>query len=133
MKDKDTGIRASDAERDHTAGQLKRHHLDGRLTSEEYAERLDTALTARTRAALHQLLADLPPLAEPEPPAPPSPALPWWRGIHPVAAIFALMATLWLAGWVFGGHPHGFFPVWPLLIWGFFLFRWGPRRLRPRR
>jgi len=131
MNDNDTGIRASDAERDRTAEQLKRHYLDGRLTSEEYAERLDAALNARTRAALHQLLADLPPLVEPQ--APPS-ARPWWRGVHPLAAVVALIATLWVAGWVFGGgHPHGFFPVWPLLIWGFFLFRWAPWRSRARR
>ncbi|MGH2584968.1 MAG: DUF1707 SHOCT-like domain-containing protein [Dehalococcoidia bacterium] len=126
------GIRASDTEREQTAEALKQHFLDGRLTSDEYGERLDAAYTARTRAALHALLDDLPPVAGPEP----EPHVPgsWWRRLHPAAIVVALLGTLWLAAWlVGGGHPHGFFPLWPLLIWGFFMLRWRPWRLRPRR
>src|SRR6266508_3988591 len=88
------GIRASDAERERTAALLKEHVLDGRLTTDEYSERLDMTYTARTREELQKLLDDLPPLTAPE--APPQPAGPWWRGIHPVAAVLALIGTLWL-------------------------------------
>lgn len=127
------GIRASDADRERTADLLKRHFLDGRLTTNEYSDRLDTAYAAPTREELQHLLDHLPPLATPapDPPPDPPPARPRWRGIHP-AAIVALIATLWLGAWVFGG-PHGVVPVWPLLLWSFFLIRWAPWRLRQRR
>src|SRR5437867_3558773 len=116
------GIRASDAERERTAEALKQHFLDGRLTSDEYAERLDTVYAARTRQQLDRLLRDLPP---PEPVAPVQPGRRWWRGISPPAAAFALLATLWLVAWAAGDGPrHGFVPIWPLLIWSFVLLRW---------
>lgn len=125
-------IRASDAERERTAEALNQHFLAGRLTSDEYDERLSRAYAARTREDLQRLLGDLPPLPRPEPPQ--QPGEPLWRKVHPAAVLAALIATLWLAGWLFGGsHPHGFFPPWPLLLWGFLLFRWGPWRLRSRR
>ena len=127
----DGGIRASDAERERTAEALKRHALDGRLTSDEYAERLDAAYAARTRAQLDRLLDDLPPMRRP---APAGATPPRWRGINPVAVVILLIAALWLAGWVFGGpHHHGFVPVWPLVIWGVILLRWRAWRVRPRR
>jgi hypothetical protein len=125
------GIRASDAERERTAAQLKQHFLDGRLSTDEYSERLDATYAARTREQLQALLDDLPPLAAPEPPL--QPARPWWRGISPPVAVLALIAALWLTGWLLGGHSHGFVPLWPLLIAGFFLLRWGAWRSRARR
>jgi hypothetical protein len=57
------GIRASDAERDATVGQLSRAAGDGRLTLEEFSQRMEQATAARTRAELDRLVADLP--AEP--------------------------------------------------------------------
>lgn len=56
----DPRIRASDADRDRTASLLREHHAEGRLTAEEFHERLDRALTAKTRGELDELLADLP-------------------------------------------------------------------------
>ncbi len=132
QQDKREGTRASDAERERTAEALNQHFLAGRLTAAEYDERLSVAYAARTREDLQGLLADLPPLSEPE--AREQPSGPWWRRLHPAVAVFALIATSWLVASLFGGgHPHGFFPLWPLLIWGFVLFRWGPWRLRQRR
>jgi len=54
------GIRASDAERDATVGRLSRATGDGRLTLEEFSQRMERATTARTRAELDRLVADLP-------------------------------------------------------------------------
>jgi DUF1707 SHOCT-like domain len=54
------GIRASDAERDATVERLSAATGDGRLTLEEFSQRMDRATTARTRAELDQLVADLP-------------------------------------------------------------------------
>jgi Domain of unknown function (DUF1707) len=53
-------IRASDADRDRVASLLQEHHAAGRLSAEEFSERLDSALRARTLDDLDELLADLP-------------------------------------------------------------------------
>jgi DUF1707 SHOCT-like domain len=56
----DPKIRASDADRDRTAALLREHLAAGRLTPEEYHERLDLAFAAKTLGQLDELLADLP-------------------------------------------------------------------------
>ena len=56
----DPRIRASDADRERTATLLREHHAVGRLTAEEFDERLDKAFAARTMGDLEDLLADLP-------------------------------------------------------------------------
>jgi hypothetical protein len=56
----DPRIRASDADRDRVAALLREHHAAGRLTAEEFGERMDKALEAKTLGELDQLLADLP-------------------------------------------------------------------------
>jgi hypothetical protein len=53
-------IRASDAERDACVEQLRDATGEGRLTLEEFSDRMEQASTARTRAELDQLLTDLP-------------------------------------------------------------------------
>jgi hypothetical protein len=53
-------IRASDADRDRVAALLREHHAAGRLTAEEFHERMDAALNAKTLGELDELLADLP-------------------------------------------------------------------------
>ena len=54
------GIRASDAERDATVQRLSEATGDGRLTLEEFSQRMERASTARTRAELGRLVTDLP-------------------------------------------------------------------------
>jgi hypothetical protein len=56
----DPRIRASDADRERTATLLREHHAEGRLTAEEFSDRLDRALVAKTIGELDALLADLP-------------------------------------------------------------------------
>ena len=56
----DPKIRASDADRDRTAALLREHLAAGRLSSEEFNERLDKAYAAKTLGELDQLLSDLP-------------------------------------------------------------------------
>jgi hypothetical protein len=53
-------IRASDAEREHAVELLRRHSVDGRLTLEEFAGRIEQAYQARTREELDELTRDLP-------------------------------------------------------------------------
>jgi Domain of unknown function (DUF1707) len=56
----DPRIRASDADRDRVAALLREHHAAGRLTAEEFHDRMDKALEAKTLGELDELLADLP-------------------------------------------------------------------------
>ncbi len=56
-------LRISDAERAEVADLLSRHYGDGRLDQDEFNQRLDQAMRARTYSDLSGLLADLPPAA----------------------------------------------------------------------
>jgi hypothetical protein len=56
----DPRIRASDEDRDRAASLLREHHAVGRLTPEEFSERLDKVYEAKTIGDLDELLADLP-------------------------------------------------------------------------
>lgn len=62
-------LRASDADRDRVADQLREALAEGRLTPEEHAERIDLVYRAKTYAELAPILADLPaaPGAAPHP------------------------------------------------------------------
>jgi hypothetical protein len=56
----DPNIRASDADRDRAAGLLREHHAAGRLTPDEFSDRLDRAFAAKTVGEIDDLLRDLP-------------------------------------------------------------------------
>jgi hypothetical protein len=49
-----------DRERDRATHELRRHYSEGRLTTEELAQRLETALRARSGSQLRAALRDLP-------------------------------------------------------------------------
>lgn len=54
-------MRASDADRDQYASVLQDAYAQGRLTRDEYDERLDACMRAKTYGELSPLVADLPP------------------------------------------------------------------------
>jgi hypothetical protein len=56
----DPRIRASDADRDRAAALLREHHAAGRLTAEEFHDRMNKALDAKTLGEIEELMADLP-------------------------------------------------------------------------
>ncbi len=56
----DPRIRASDADRDRATALLREHHAAGRLTAEEFHERMNKALEAKTLVEIDELMADLP-------------------------------------------------------------------------
>jgi Domain of unknown function (DUF1707)/2TM domain len=108
------GLRVGDAERGQTIDQLADHHAAGRLTLQEFEDRMASAWTARTAADLAVLVRDLPA------PAPPrgSDRLPASRPrLDPHTRTYlAVIALLWLIWLVTGaGYP---WPVWPMLGWG---------------
>jgi hypothetical protein len=62
-------LRASDADRERFVESLRQHHVDGRLTADELAERTERAYAARILGDLDAVATDLPPL-QPAVPAP---------------------------------------------------------------
>lgn len=122
----DARMRASDADREQTAEALREHYAAGRLSADEFDERLDAAYKASTVQELAQLRADLPEL-----PAPP--ALRRAEVSRRQAELrrqllqraggsltpFAICTAVWAAS---GAHGN-FWPVWVLIFPLMFLLR----------
>ncbi|MEO7980374.1 MAG: DUF1707 domain-containing protein [Sporichthyaceae bacterium] len=152
--ERDPALRASDGDRDEVADRLRRAHTEGRLTVEEYGERLDAAFAARTLGDLAALTADLPrpdrapartgdePTAGRRPeragrrsgrlagaggsPGPPALRAAWGAWLSVVLVCVAVYAAAGVSGDDFGY----FWPVWVAGPWGAVLLA---RSLRDRR
>ena len=59
----DAHLRASDAQRDSAAAEIREHYAAGRLSEDEFTDRLDAVYQARTQGELRELRRDLPALA----------------------------------------------------------------------
>ena len=81
-------MRASDADRDRYAGILQEAYAQGRLTHEEYEERIDACMNAKTYAELEPRVLDLPranlPMVRP-----PADIVPVSTSNPPMVAIFS--------------------------------------------
>jgi hypothetical protein len=67
-------LRVGDAEREAVAAELREHYAQGRLSMEDFQQRLDAAFAAKTRGDLDKLIGDLPharPAGAPLPAPPP--------------------------------------------------------------
>jgi hypothetical protein len=80
------GVRASDAERDATVARLSVATGEGRLTLEEFSQRMEQATGARSRAELDRLVVDLPAADKPVAAAGSAPAEPSWH-VTPVGGL----------------------------------------------
>jgi hypothetical protein len=130
-------LRAADTDRAAVATLLGEHMSAGRLTLDEYDERLTRAYAARTFGELEELTADLPAVATTRPPHPAEQAAPaptpapmtgcgagsWghgtdadsWRSWLTTALIvIGVWATISLANW----ELLYFWPVWVIGPWG---------------
>jgi hypothetical protein len=87
-------LRVGDAERDATAERLRENYAQGRLTLDEFNERLSAALAATTERELSQLTQDLPHAAAPSP----------------------LPQAAWAGGWQRSGYGHGRRAHWPRFL-----------------
>lgn len=105
-------LRISDADRDRAAARLAEHYAEGRITTDEHAERLDAIWTARTGADLTPIFEDLPSPAAPPPVrrdhGPRTRGVPFW----PAAAVLVLLSVVtglpfWILIFALG---CGFFP-----------------------
>ncbi len=119
--------RASDAERERVADELRHHAGEGRLTPDELGDRIEAALRATTRRDLTALVDDLP---RTRAVAPRRPEAELREHVRTYLAVMALLVVIWaLTG---AGY---FWPVWPALGWGIGVLSHagGTRRQVPRR
>ena len=100
--------RASDAERDSVVSDLRAHAAEGRLSVEELDQRIATALSAKTRAELAPLVADLPRRPRPVTDR---------RDFQEHLRAYLMVMVLLVAIWALTGAGY-FWPVWPMLGWG---------------
>jgi Domain of unknown function (DUF1707) len=148
----DPRIRASDADRDRATTLLREHHAAGRLTAEEFHDRMDQALEAKTLGELDELMADLPAIDLYQLPDASLRRIPPYRGqsllpadpggsVHPVrftpgtvamgawAVVTSALVAIWAVAAVIGVGT--WFPWWALIAipWIWALVR---RAQRPR-
>jgi hypothetical protein len=89
-------LRIGDEERDAAAAQLREHFTAGRLTFEEFLERLDSALTAKTQAQISRLMADLPRLHTPAPRPKPASEGQNTMARYGAVVMLAVLVLLWM-------------------------------------
>ena len=113
------GMRASDAEREQAADALRERYAAGRLTAEEFGERLDAVYAASTAGELEQLRHDLPDL----PPSPPARRAELQRRQAELRGQllqraggsftpFVICTVIWAAS----GATGSFWPAWVLIV-----------------
>lgn len=102
------GLRVGDADREAVAAGLREHFAAGRLTMDEFQQRLDQAFAAKTDLDLHQITKDLPAIGPGYggQPAWQQPSLPSWPGPRPDPGYRPRS----------GLGPGGFFLVWLMLL-----------------
>ena len=138
-------MRASDDDRDRAASLLREHHAAGRLTIEEFQERLDAAYRSKTLGEIDELMADLPaidlyhlpdesmrrmaraPAAQPVAPRSEHGRLsPAWRAAWGSwASVSLVLFVIWLISAVGNHSANGLWFLWVAGPWGAVLLgRW---------
>ena len=134
--------RASNDDRRHITDQLQAHYVAGRLSSSELESRVEQALAAVTLGDLDLVVADLPTLDTVGPATSeqsqrraerdrrrhrkPRSEKPFRAHATSYLLVMALLVVIWALT-----TPHGYFwPVWPMLGWGFGLASHGLATLR---
>jgi hypothetical protein len=110
------GVRASDADREALAGELREHSVAGRLDTDELEDRLQATYAARTTAQLDALRRDLPPssgqVAVSQRQRRSQLTRRMLQETGGSAGAFLVCTGIWLAS---GAHGQ-FWPVWVLII-----------------
>jgi hypothetical protein len=116
-------LRASDSDREHVATQLRESFSEGRLTLDEFQERLQSAYAAKTQGDLAVLTRDLPVRAPPPPPpvaVGPVDRAVYWSRLRDLATRYLVICAFFLAIWFVAGRHGSFWPIWPIVVFGFF-------------
>jgi Domain of unknown function (DUF1707) len=112
---RDPDLRVSQAERDEVVTVLAGHFADGRLTVEEYEERVEAALGARTGRDLEPLLEDLPAADRPATPAR-TPRRREPRSLGPPLVPARLLAVAAVVVLAIATGPWALWLLWPALV-----------------
>jgi hypothetical protein len=118
-------MRASDADREVVRGVLVDAYGDGRLTREEYDDRLNTLYDSRSLGELPALVADLMPADSPSAlPAPLQPAAlrargarKWRRDVEESVGAFLVPSVICIVIWIAAGRGF-FWPAFPMVFLG---------------
>jgi hypothetical protein len=111
-------------DREQVAALLRENYSDGRLTLEEFQERLENAYGAKTLGELDVLTADLPaPTGKPTPTAAaPSPHdVAHWKRVRDRVLTYVIIMLFLIGIWAASGREGSFWPIWPILIGGLIL------------
>ncbi|WP_433437341.1 DUF1707 SHOCT-like domain-containing protein [Nonomuraea sp. CA-141351] len=122
-------MRASDADRDRVAAILREHAAQGRITMDEFNERLEQLYTSKTYGELAKLTSDLPDVDLRHPPAKVSKSPERRGGMHPgMKAAWGAWATasginwvIWLIVSITAEHVIYPWPLWVMGPWGVIL------------
>lgn len=115
-------VRIGDAERERVRLVLSRHAEDGRITLEEYSDRLGEVYAARTTPELQEALRELPPLPLRDAGVLPAERAAAARRVRAGVAAYVGFVALMLAIWVVTGAGF-FWPLWPIIGVGFGMAR----------
>jgi hypothetical protein len=138
-------MRASDADREAAGDRLRDAHAEGRLTVEEFEERIERTLAAKTVGELTDVTKDLPAVSTSiEAPSDPMPAAARPYAVRgPVRRLWASWCTVtvictgvWLTAGLGNGHFGYPWPIWVAGPWGAVLLARtlsGAERERPGR
>jgi hypothetical protein len=99
---------ASDADRARVSEELRTHYESGRLTLEEFQDRIDETHSARTEGQLERVLRQLPtkrPTVNPRDTR--------WRSL---AFQYALVNLIAVGAWVIAGANDEFWPRWVFIV-----------------
>ncbi len=105
-------LRVSDAERERAVESLRLHHAEGRLTFEEFTDRVDEAYRARSAGELDVALRELPAERSVRPPQ----RRAWYRRRLPAwwLRVNGICTAVWAAT-TLGSGVHYFWPMWVML------------------
>lgn len=131
-------MRAGDEDRDRTVSLIREAFAEGRLTNDEFQERMEQAQQARTFGELAALTTDLPAVFPP-PSASTSSAVAapadesnWRKGWGSWLGVSVIVNVIWAATWI--SHPSQvpyYWPIWVMGPWGaVMLIGWLNRRGR---
>jgi hypothetical protein len=126
-----SSLRASDADRERVVGELREHMLAGRLSSEEFEERLGLVYRASTESELDAVKADLPasPMAVAQAQAERRAHL--RRRVMQESGGAGSASLICVAIWLATGATGSFWPVWVILATSLPLLRDAWRLLGP--
>ena len=127
-------LRAGDEDRDRTVSLIREAYAEGRLTGDEFQQRMAQAQESRTYGELAALVSDLPvqPPTAPAPlpapittPAPASVAVPeedehnLRRGWASWVGVSVMVNVIWAASWISDTSQVPYYwPIWVMGPWG---------------